>query len=62
MTANARSDLRGAGDIGALLVLGICQSLRQALGDKDMDYVIAGIAAIGLFVYLVRALLRPERF
>jgi K+-transporting ATPase KdpF subunit len=43
-------------------VLGICQSLRQALGDKDMDYVIAGIAAIGLFVYLVRALLRPERF
>jgi len=27
-----------------------------------MDYVIAGIAALGLFAYLVYALLRPERF
>jgi len=27
-----------------------------------MDYVIAGIASLGLFVYLVYALLRPERF
>jgi len=27
-----------------------------------MDYVIAGIASIGLFIYLVYALLRPERF
>jgi len=27
-----------------------------------MDYVIAGIVAFGLFVYLVYALLNPERF
>jgi len=27
-----------------------------------MDYVIAGIAAVFLFGYLVYALLRPERF
>jgi len=27
-----------------------------------MDYVIAGVAALFLFVYLVYALLRPERF
>jgi len=27
-----------------------------------MDYIIAGIAALGLFVYLIYALLRPERF
>jgi len=27
-----------------------------------MDYVIAGIAAVFLFVYLMYALLRPERF
>jgi len=27
-----------------------------------MDYIIAGIASILLFVYLVYALLRPEKF
>jgi len=27
-----------------------------------MDYIIAGLTAVGLFVYLVYALLRPERF
>jgi len=27
-----------------------------------MDYVIAGIASLGLFVYLIHALLHPERF
>jgi len=27
-----------------------------------MDYVIAGIASLGLFIYLIYALLRPERF
>jgi K+-transporting ATPase KdpF subunit len=30
--------------------------------EKFMDYIIAGIASIGLFVYLVYALLRPEKF
>jgi len=27
-----------------------------------MDYVIAGVASVGLFLYLIYALLRPERF
>jgi K+-transporting ATPase KdpF subunit len=27
-----------------------------------MDYIIAGVAAAGLFEYLIYALLRPERF
>ena len=28
----------------------------------SMDYIIAGIASLGLFVYLIYALLRPEKF
>jgi len=27
-----------------------------------MDYIIAGIASIGLFIYLIYALLKPEKF
>jgi len=27
-----------------------------------MDYIIAGIASVLLFIYLVYALLRPEKF
>jgi len=27
-----------------------------------VDYIIAGIAAIFLFIYLIYALLKPERF
>jgi len=27
-----------------------------------MDYIIAGVASLGLFAYLIYALLRPERF
>jgi len=27
-----------------------------------MDYIIAGIASVALFIYLVYALLRPEKF
>jgi len=27
-----------------------------------MDYIIAGITSLGLFVYLLYALLRPEKF
>jgi len=27
-----------------------------------MDYIIASLAALGLFVYLIYALLRPEKF
>jgi len=27
-----------------------------------MDYIVAGIASLGLFIYLIYALLRPEKF
>jgi K+-transporting ATPase KdpF subunit len=27
-----------------------------------MDYIIAGLAAVLLFIYLIYALLRPEKF
>jgi len=27
-----------------------------------MDYIIAGIASIGMFIYLIYALLKPEKF
>jgi len=30
--------------------------------DPTMDYIIAGIASFFLFVYLIYALLRPEKF
>ena len=39
-------------------VLVLCQSLRASL----MDYIIAGIATVLIFGYLIYALLRPERF
>jgi K+-transporting ATPase KdpF subunit len=42
-------------------LLGFHQSLRQAVGGK-MDYVIAGIASIAVFAYLIYALLKPEKF
>jgi K+-transporting ATPase KdpF subunit len=42
-------------------LLAFRESLRPALGDS-MDYIIAGIASFGLFLYLIYALLRPERF
>jgi K+-transporting ATPase KdpF subunit len=43
-------------------LLGLHEGLRQALGEERMDYIIAGIASVGIFLYLVYALLRPERF
>jgi K+-transporting ATPase KdpF subunit len=36
--------------------------VRQALGETAMDYLIAGVASIVLFIYLIYALLKPERF
>jgi K+-transporting ATPase KdpF subunit len=30
--------------------------------ENYMDYLIAGLASAGLFVYLIYALLKPERF
>jgi K+-transporting ATPase KdpF subunit len=43
-------------------VLGIRKALRQALRGKTMDYLIAGLISAGLFLYLLYALLKPERF
>jgi K+-transporting ATPase KdpF subunit len=42
--------------------LGLHESLRQAVRRVTMDYLIAGVAAAALFVYLIYALLKPERF
>jgi K+-transporting ATPase KdpF subunit len=42
-------------------LLGLHQGVRQAVGET-MDYIIAGIASLGLLIYLVYALLRPEKF
>jgi K+-transporting ATPase KdpF subunit len=39
------------------------QGLRPAVaGRLIMDYIIAGIVALFLFVYLLYALLKPEKF
>jgi K+-transporting ATPase KdpF subunit len=43
-------------------VLGIRESVREALRGIFMDYLIAGVVSAGLFVYVLYALLRPERF
>jgi K+-transporting ATPase KdpF subunit len=43
-------------------VLGLHKGLRQTVGESSMDYIIAGVASLGLFIYLIYALLRPERF
>jgi K+-transporting ATPase KdpF subunit len=37
-------------------------SLRAALGEKHMDYLIAGLISLALCVYLLYALLKPEKF
>jgi K+-transporting ATPase KdpF subunit len=43
-------------------LLAFCSSLRKAVRGTAMDYLIAGLATIALFVYLMYALLKPERF
>ena len=44
------------------LFAGPSQERATSFRRRTMDYVIAGITSIGLFVYLIYALLRPERF
>ncbi|MGH9431339.1 MAG: K(+)-transporting ATPase subunit F [Terriglobia bacterium] len=40
-----------------------CKSLRDSKRRRcPLDYVISGVTALFLFVYLVYALLHPERF
>jgi K+-transporting ATPase KdpF subunit len=41
--------------------VGLHQSRRAPVGEA-MEYAISGIAAVFLFVYLLYALLKPERF
>jgi K+-transporting ATPase KdpF subunit len=38
------------------------ERLRPAVKEVAVDYLIAGITALFLLVYLTLALLRPERF
>jgi K+-transporting ATPase KdpF subunit len=54
---------RGGGRVlRALLCL--YPRLRQALKERSMifDYALAGVVTVGLTVYLIYALVRPERF
>jgi K+-transporting ATPase KdpF subunit len=49
-------------------VLAVYKILRQTLepgasgGEVFMDYIIAGVTSLGLFIYLIYALLHPEKF
>ena len=43
-------------------MLGFHQSVRQALEGDAVDYLIAGVVSVALFVYLIYALLKPEKF
>jgi K+-transporting ATPase KdpF subunit len=42
--------------------VGLHESRGEALRRTEMEYTIAGITAILLFIYLMYALLRPEKF
>ena len=42
--------------------VGFHKSRRAALRRADVEYAIAGVTAVFLFIYLMYALLRPERF
>jgi K+-transporting ATPase KdpF subunit len=59
---NARSILSRYRLHGPVDLLGLRESLRKALRRAAMDYLIAGLASIVLFIYLIYALLKPERF
>jgi K+-transporting ATPase KdpF subunit len=41
---------------------GLSQRLATGFRRKFMDYIIAGVASLGLLIYLIYALLRPEKF
>jgi K+-transporting ATPase KdpF subunit len=65
---HARFALPGRHDRLLRALLAVCPGLREALTrirlleETAMDYIVAGVAAALLFVYLIYALLRPERF
>jgi len=60
----AGSVLRCCRDRFLCLDVGLHESLGTPLSLKgiEMEYAIAGTTAIFLFIYLMYALLRPERF
>jgi K+-transporting ATPase KdpF subunit len=41
---------------------GLSQRPATGFRRKFMDYIIAGVASLGLLIYLIYALLRPEKF
>ena len=45
-------------------IVGICETVRTADGRQGMTvlYVIAGVVALALLIYLFVALLKPEAF
>ncbi len=43
-------------------LLGLREGLREALRRISMEYMIAGLISLGLFAYLIYALLKPEHF
>ena len=57
-----RRALRAGGPLVLRVVLGIHESLRSPVRIFTMDYIVGGITAVLLFVYLIYALLKPEKF
>ena len=62
VNTSAGSFLSRNGQRGHADFLGLRKSLRQVVRRTTMDFLIAGLASVGLFVYLIYALLKPERF
>jgi K+-transporting ATPase KdpF subunit len=49
-------------DVHFCLCVGSSPGPATSCSEENMDYTIAGIASLGLFIYLIYALLRPEKF
>lgn len=57
----SRAPTPGAGDLDTVLRRGLAQSVEETTR-MPLLHAVAGIVAVGLAVYLVIALLAPERF
>jgi K+-transporting ATPase KdpF subunit len=57
----ARRDLRGAGNFDLCMRLRLRRALRSDV-TMSIDYILGGIVTVVIMVYLVYALIRPERF
>jgi K+-transporting ATPase KdpF subunit len=42
--------------------LRLCRAVREDVTAMSIDYILGGIVTIGVMIYLVYALIRPERF